>query len=98
MGGISSALAEETSPWLDSGSTRWGSRGGVFSRMWSSNAMVLWLNEPPTAISSCRIDSLLRPNQKCYNSTWFGIDKSRPECVRSENQAQATPIVSFSFC
>ena len=70
--------------------------------MRSSNAspfaMVLWLNEPPTAISSCRVDSLLRPNQKCYNNTWFGIDKFGPECVRSENLAQAAPMVSFSFC
>ena len=102
MGIMGLALAEETSSWLDSGSTRRGSRGGVFSRMWSSNAspfsMVLWLNEPPVVISSYRADSLLRPNQKCYNSTWFGIDKSGLECARSENLAHATPMVSFSFC
>ena len=36
MGGIGSALAEETSSWLDSGSTQRGSKGGVFSRMRSS--------------------------------------------------------------
>ena len=70
--------------------------------MWSSNAspfsMVLWLNEPPVVISSYRVDSLLRPNQKCCNSTWFGIDKSGPKCVMSENLAQAAPMVSFSFC
>ena len=100
MGGISLALAEETSSWLDSGSTRRGSRGGVFSRMWSSNAspsaMVLWLNKPSAAISSCRVDSLLRPNQKCCNSTWFGIDKSGLECARSENLAEAAPMLSFS--
>jgi hypothetical protein len=102
MGGIGSALAEETSSWLDSSSTRRGSREGVFSRMRSSNAspstMVLWLNEPPAAISSCRIDSLRKPNKKCCNNTWFGIDKSGPECARSKNLAQAAPIVSFSFC
>ena len=28
----------------------------------SPSAMVLWLNEPPAAISSYRADSLLRPN------------------------------------
>jgi len=95
---MGSDLAEETSSWLDSGSTRRGSRGGVFSRMWSSNAMVLRLNEPPTAISSCRADSLLRPNQKCCNSTWFGIDKSGPDLDRIEKRSQAAPIVSFSFC
>ena len=102
MGGNGSALAEETSSWLDSGSTWRGSRGGLFSRMWSSNAspfsMVLWLNESPIAISSYRADSLLRPNQKCYNSTWFGIDKFGLECAWSENLAQAAPMVSFSFC
>ena len=36
MGIMGSALAEETSSWLDSGSTQRGSRGGVFSRMRSS--------------------------------------------------------------
>jgi hypothetical protein len=91
MGAMGSDSAEETSSWLDLGSTRRGSKGGVISRMRSSNAslsaMVLWLNEPPAMISSCRADSLLRPNQKCYNSTWFGIDKSRPGCARSENLA-----------
>jgi hypothetical protein len=74
----------------------------VFSRMRSSNAspstMVLWLNEPPTVISSYRADSLLRTNQKCCNNTWFGINKSGLECARSENLAQAAPMVSFSFC
>ena len=64
----------------------------------SPSAMVLWLNEPPAATSSCRADSLLRPNQKCYNNTWLGIDKSGPERVRIENMSQAAPMVSFSFC
>jgi hypothetical protein len=48
------------------------------------NAMVLWVNDPPAAISSCRTDSLLRPNQKCCNSTWFGIDKSGIDLDRIE--------------
>ena len=99
---MGSDSAEETSSWLDSGSTRRGSSDGVFSRMQSSNAstsaMVLWFNKPPAVISSYRADSLLRPNQKCCNSTWFGIDKSRPECARSENMAQVSPMVSVSFC
>ena len=86
MGAMGLDSAEETSSWLDSGSTRRGSRGGGFSRMRSSNAspsaMVLRLNEPLVAISSYREDYLLIPNQKCCNSTWFGIDKSGPECVR----------------
>ena len=60
------ASAEETSACLGSGSTQRGSSGGVFSRMWSRraspSAMVLWVNEPPTAISSYRTDSMLSPN------------------------------------
>ena len=32
------ASAEETSSWFSSGSTRRGSSGGVFSRMWSRRA------------------------------------------------------------
>jgi len=60
--------------------------------------MVFWLNEPSIAISSCRVDSLLRPNQKCCNSTWFGIDKSRLDIVRIEKWSQAAPMVSFTFC
>ena len=87
MGAMGSNSAEETSSWLDLGSTRRGFRGGVFSRMRSSNAspsaMVLWLNEPSAAIPSYRADSLLRPNQKWCNSTWFGIDKSGLDCARS---------------
>jgi hypothetical protein len=82
MGAMGSALAEETSSRLDSGSIWRSSRGGVFSRMRSSNAspsaMVLWLNKPLAVISSYRVDSLLRPNQKCCNNTWFGIDKFGP--------------------
>ena len=68
------------------------------SRSTSPSAMVLWLNEPSAVISSCRVDSLLRPSQKCCNNTWFGIDESRPERVRIKNLSQAAPMVSFSFC
>ena len=102
MGVMGLASAEETSSWLDLGSTQRGSRGGVFSRMWSKRAspsvVVLWVNEPPAVISSYIVDSLLRPSQKCCNNTWFGMDKSGLECARSENLAQAAPMVSFSFC
>jgi hypothetical protein len=90
------ALAEETSLWFSSCSTRRGSSGGVFSRMRSRRAshstVVLWVNEPPAAMSSYRADSLLSPNQKCYKSTWLGID-----LVKIENLSQATPMDSFSF-
>ena len=82
------AFAEETSSWIGSGSTRRGSSGGVFSRMRSNrtspSAVVLWVNVPPVAMLSCRTDSLLRPNHKSYNNTWFGIDKSRPDLDRIE--------------
>ena len=92
---MGSALAEETSTWR-------GSSGGVFSRMRSRrvspSVVVLWVNDPPTAISSYRADSLLSPNQKCCKSTWLGIDKSRPDLVKIENLSQAAPMVSFSFC
>ena len=102
MGSEGLASAEETSLCFSSGSTQRGSSRGVFSRMRSRraspSAVVLWLNKPPAAISSCRADSLLSPNQKCKSNTRLGIDKSRLGCVRIENQAQAAPIVSFSFC
>ena len=78
---------EETSSWLDSGSTRRGSRGGVFSRMQSKRApptVILWLKDPPAAKSSYRADSLLRPNQKCCNNTWSSIDKAGLECAKIE--------------
>jgi len=85
------ASVEETSTWLDLDSTQRGSRGRVFSRMQSKRAspsvVVLCVNEPLAVISSCRVDSLLRPSQKCCNNTWFGIDKSGLECVRFENMS-----------
>ena len=74
----------------------------MFSRMRSRRAspssVVLRVNEPPAVMSSCRADSLLSPSQKCYNNTWFGIDKSRPDLDRIEKWSQAAPMVSFSFC
>jgi hypothetical protein len=48
--------------------------------------------------TSCIADSLLSPNQKCCNNTWLGIDKLGLERVRIEEQSQAAPIISFSFC
>jgi hypothetical protein len=78
------------------------SSGEVFSRMWSRrpspSAVVLWVKEPPAAILSCRVDSLLRPSQKCCNNTWLGIDKFWLDLDRIEKLSQATPMDSFSFC
>ena len=86
---MGSALAEETSSWLSLGSTRKGSSGGVFSRMRSRSAslfiVVLWVNKPQAAISSCRVDSLLNPNQKCYKSTCLRTDKSGLDLVKIKN-------------
>ena len=59
--------------------------------------MVLWVNEPLAAMSSCRVDSLLSPNQKCCKSTWLVIDMSGLDLVKIDNLPQATPMVSFSF-
>jgi hypothetical protein len=59
--------------------------------------VILWVNDPLVAISSCRANSLLRPNQKCCNSTWLGIDKSGPNLDRIEKCSQAAPMVSLSF-
>jgi hypothetical protein len=74
----------------------------VFSRMRSRraspSAVVLWVNEPTAAMSSCRADSMVSPNQKCYKSMWLGIDKSGPDLVKIENLFQATLMDSFSFC
>jgi hypothetical protein len=67
------------------------------SKRASPSAIVLWLKELSVAISSYRADFLLRPNQKCCNNTWFGIDKSRPEHDRIKNLSQVAPNVSFSF-
>ena len=64
----------------------------------SPSAMVLLVEEPPTAISSCRADSLISPSKKCCNSTWLGIDKSGPDLDRIEKRSQAASMVSFSFC
>ena len=88
MESVGSASAEETSSWLSLGYTWRGSSGGLFSRIRSRRAspstVVLWVKEPPAVISSCRVDSLLRPSQKCCNSTCLGIDKSRPDLGRIE--------------
>ena len=50
--------------------------------------------DPPGVISIYRTDSLLRPNQKCYNNTWSGIDKARLECAKVEN---SSPGCTYGF-
>ena len=84
-----------TSSWLEDSSATRVSLKDVFSRIRSRraspSAVVLWVNDPPVEMTSCRADSLLSPNQKCWSNTWSGIDKSGPACVSFENQAQAAP-------
>ena len=79
-----------TSSWLEDSAAGRVSVKDVFSRIRSRRA------SPSAEMSSCRADSLLSPNQKCWSNTWSGIDKSGPVCVSCENLAQAAPKDSFS--
>ena len=84
-------LTNGTSLWLEDSAAGRVSVKDVFSRIRyrraSPSAVVLWVNDPPAEMSSCRVDSLLSPNQKCWSNTWSGIDKSGPACVSCENLA-----------
>ena len=53
-------------------------------------------NEPPAVKSSLRADSMSKPEQKMFNDTSSGIDKSGLDAKRHKNLAQAAPIDSFS--
>jgi hypothetical protein len=93
------ASAKETSSWIGLGSIQRGSNGVVLSRMRSRraspSAMVLWVNDPPADISSYTTDFLLRPNQKCCNSTWFGIEKFGLDLDSIEKRFHAAPMFSI---
>ena len=57
-----------TSSWLEDSAAGRVSVKDVFSRMHSKrspSAVVLWVNDPLSEMSSCRADSLLSHNQKC---------------------------------
>jgi len=58
-----------TSSWLEDSIAARVSVKDVFSRIRSRiaspSAVVLCVNDPPAEMSSCRVDSLLNPNQKC---------------------------------
>jgi hypothetical protein len=58
-----------TSSWLENSAAERVFMKDVFSRIRSKRAspsvVVLWVNDPPAEMSSCRADSLLSPNQKC---------------------------------
>ena len=59
---------------------------------------VVCANEPPAAMSSFRADFMSKPEQKMFNDTSSGIDKSGLDAKRRKNLAQAAPIDSFSNC
>ena len=58
------------------------------------SAGVRCANEPPAAKSSLRADSMSKPEQKMFNDTSLGIDKSELDHQRRKNLAQAAPIDS----
>ena len=55
-----------TSSWLENSAAGGVSVKDVYSRIRSRraspSAVVLWVNDPPAEMSSCRADSLLSPN------------------------------------
>ena len=62
------------------------------------SAGVVCANEPPAAMSSLRADSISKPEQKMFNDTSSGIDKSGLDAKRRENLAHAALMDSFSNC
>ena len=92
--------------WLDVDSSRHGSPWSVgkeeFSKKLSNislpSAGVVCANEPPAAMSRFRADFMSKPEQKMFNDTSSGIDKSELDAKRCMNQAQAAPMDSFSNC
>jgi hypothetical protein len=58
------------------------------------SAGVRCANEPPAAKSSLRADSMSKPEQKMFNDTSSGIDKSGLDVKKRKNLAQAAPIDS----
>ena len=92
--------------WLDADSFQWGSPWSVgkkefpkkLSKIALPSAGVRCANEPPAAKSSLRADPMSKPEQKMFNDTSSGIDKSGLDAKRRKNLAQAAPIDSFSNC
>ena len=83
-------------------SFRWGSPRSVgkeefpkkLSKIALPSAGVRCANEPPAAKLSLRADSMSKPEQKMFNDTSSGIDKSGLDAKRRKNPAQAAPIDS----
>ena len=80
----------------------WSVGKEVFSNKLSKislpSAGVVCANEPPAAMSRFRADFMSKPEQKMFNDTSSGIDKSELDAKRCMNQAQAAPMDSFSNC
>ena len=102
----SSDLIVERLSWLDADYLRWGSPWSVgkkefpkkLSKIALPSAGVRCANEPPAAMSRFRADFMSKPEQKMFNDTSSGIDKSELDAKRCKNQAQAAPMDSFSNC
>ena len=62
------------------------------------SARVRCTNELPVVKSSLRANSMSKPEQKMFNDTSSGIDRSELDAKRRKNLAQAAPIDSFSNC
>ena len=83
--------------WLDADSFRRGSPRSVgkeefhkkLSKIALPSAGVRCTNEPPAAKSSFRADSVSKPEQKMFNDTSSGIDRSKLDAKRCKNLAQA---------
>ena len=101
----SDSIVERLS-WLDADSFRRGSPWSVgkeeFPKKLSKIALpstgVRCAKEPPAAMSSLRADSMSKPEQKMFNDTSLGIDKSGLDAKSRKNLAQAAPMNSFSNC
>ena len=101
----SDSIVERLS-WLDVDSFRRGSPWSVgkeefrkkLSKISLPSAGVRCANEPPVVLSSFRADSMSKPEQKIFNDTSSGIDKSKLDAKRRKNLAQAAPMDSFSNC
>ena len=69
-----------------------------FSRNFTCFVICLCVKRPPIVISRHWLASMSIPKQKSHKNMLSGKDKSGPACINAENQAQATPIDSFSRC
>ena len=92
--------------WLKMDSSRQGSLWPVgkkdFSKRLSKTSLLsvalVCANEPPAVMSRSRADFMSKPEQKMFNDTSSGIDKSKLDAERRKNLAQGAPMDSFPNC